>query len=147
MSRIAYEKVAAEGMQAMYGLERYAAAQVEPALYELVKLRASVVNGCAYCVDMHGFDALKNGEATQRVLLVSAWREAGDIFTERERAALALTDSVTAIADGGVPDAVWDRAAAYFSEQELSGLVFAITTINAWNRLAVTARTAPEARV
>lgn len=136
--RISYQKVAADGMRAMFELERFSAQAVEPRLFELVKMRASYINGCAFCLDMHAFDAMGNGETAQRLFLVAAWREADGLFDERERAALALTEAITNIAAGGVPDEVWDEAASRFDEKELAGLVFAITTINAWNRLAVT---------
>jgi AhpD family alkylhydroperoxidase len=136
-SRVNYQEVAADGMRAMYELERFAASSVDRRLYELVKIRASLINGCAFCLDMHGFDALKEGETQQRLFVLSAWREAGDLFDARERAALALTEAITNISVEGVPDDVWDEAAARFDEKELAGLVFAITTINAWNRLAV----------
>lgn len=113
---------------------------LEPALYELVKIRASQMNGCAYCLDMHTQDALKMGEAIRRVNILAAWREAPSFFTARERAALALTEAVTNIGEEGVPDQVWTAAAEQFSEKELVHLLMAISAINVWNRLAVATR-------
>jgi AhpD family alkylhydroperoxidase len=144
--RLAWAKAAPGAYAAMAGLERYVAANVEPQLYELVKLRASLINGCAYCIDMHAFDALKGGESQQRLFLVSAWREAPELYTERERAALALTEEATRLGEHGVSDATWDAAAEQFSETELANLIAAIATINAWNRFGVSTRMAIAAR-
>jgi AhpD family alkylhydroperoxidase len=118
------------------------AVELDPKLRDLVALRASIVNGCAYCVDMHTLDARKRGESEQRLYAVAAWHEA-PFFDERERAALALTDAVTLVADGHVPRAVWDEAAAVFEEDELAQLVWAIVAINAWNRIAIATRMEP----
>ena len=107
-------------------------------LLELVKLRSSVLNGCAYCVDLHTRRALKEGESQQRLFLVSTWTEAGDIFTARERAALALTDEITRIGEHGVSDEVYDAAAEHFDETEMAALMSAISMMNLYNRLAVT---------
>lgn len=111
-------------------------------MLELVKIRASMLNGCSFCVDMHTRDALDSGESTRRLFAVAAWREA-PFFTERERTALALTDAVTRLGEHGVPDDVWDAAAKVWSERELADLVMAIATINVWNRIAVTTRKQP----
>jgi AhpD family alkylhydroperoxidase len=138
--RLAWAKAAPGAYQAMLGLERYASANVDPQLYELIKLRASFINGCAYCIDMHAFDALKAGENLQRLLLVSTWHEAPELYTERERAALALTEEVTRLGDHGVSDATWNAAAEQFDETELANLIAAIATINAWNRFGVSTR-------
>ncbi|MEV1294182.1 carboxymuconolactone decarboxylase family protein [Pseudonocardia sp. NPDC049635] len=110
-------------------------------IQELVRLRASQINGCGFCVDMHSHDALEAGESTERLLAVAAWREA-PYFTREERAALALAEAVTRLADrpDPVPDEVWDAAAAVFDERALTLLVTTIATINAWNRVAVTTR-------
>lgn len=110
---------------------------LEVSLLELVKVRASQLNGCAYCVDMHTQDARAAGETEQRLYGLSAWREA-PWYTGRERAALALTEAVTLVADTHVPQAVLDEAAEHFTPQELTRLVYAIIEINTWNRLAVT---------
>ena len=103
-------------------------------------MRASQINGCAYCLDVHSKDARALGETEQRLYVLDAWEEA-PFYSERERAALALTEAVTRITEGHVPDAVFERARAHFNEQELIALVFTLTTINAWNRLAITMRT------
>jgi AhpD family alkylhydroperoxidase len=110
---------------------------LEPALLELVKMRASQINGCAYCIDMHSKDARVAGETEQRLYALNAWRET-PFFSERERAALALTEAVTLVAETHVPHDVVDGAAAEFSPEELTRLVYAIIEINAWNRLAIT---------
>jgi len=115
---------------------------LDPALRDLVSLRASILNGCAYCVDMHTKDARKRGESEQRLYAVAAWHEA-PFFDERERAALALTDAVTLVSDGHVPRPVWDGAAEVFGEEELAQLLMAIVVINAWNRVAIATRTEP----
>ncbi|GHC91153.1 alkyl hydroperoxide reductase AhpD [Nocardiopsis terrae] len=112
-------------------------------LLELVKLRASVLNGCAFCVDLHTRKALGEGESQQRLFLVSTWYEAGDRFTERERAALALTDEMTELGGHGVSDEVYEEAAEHFDETELAALMSAIAMINLYNRLAVTSRLHP----
>jgi AhpD family alkylhydroperoxidase len=109
-------------------------------LVHLVKMRASQINGCAYCLDVHSKDARALGETEQRLYVLDAWEEA-PFYSERERAALALTDAVTRITEGHVPDAVFERARAHFNEQEMIALVFTLTTINAWNRLAITMHT------
>ncbi|SCF47109.1 carboxymuconolactone decarboxylase family protein [Micromonospora mirobrigensis] len=142
MSRIDMAAVAPEAYQAVLGLEKYARANVDHTVLELVKLRASMLNGCAFCVDMHSREALGAGESSRRLFAVAAWREA-PFFDERERTALALTDAVTRLGEHGVPDEVWDAAAKVWSEKELADLVVAIATINVWNRIAVTSRTAP----
>jgi AhpD family alkylhydroperoxidase len=113
------------------------ASGIEPPLLELVKLRASQINGCAYCIDMHSKDARAAGETEQRLYALSAWEET-PFFTDRERAALALTEAVTRIADTHAPIEVVDEAAAHFERDELGKLLWAIIEINAWNRLAIT---------
>jgi AhpD family alkylhydroperoxidase len=117
-------------------------AGLDETLLHLVKMRASQINGCAYCLDMHSKDARKAGETEQRLYGLNAWREA-PYYTDRERAALDLTESLTLIADGGVPDDVWERAAGVFDEAELGALVFANTVINGWNRIAISTRIPP----
>ena len=121
--------------RALVALEREI--RIEPALRELVKLRASILNGCAYCIDMHTKDARKAGESEQRLYAVAAWQEA-PFFSEPERAALALTDAVTLIADTHVPAAVYDEAGRHFEPEELAHLIWQIVAINAWNRIAIT---------
>jgi AhpD family alkylhydroperoxidase len=127
-----------EGYRAMIELSGVVGSSgLEPALLELVKMRASQINECAYCLDMHSKDARAAGETEQRLYALSAWRET-PFFTDRERSALALTEAVTLIADTHVPFSVVERASAMFSADELGKLIFAIVEINAWNRLAVT---------
>jgi AhpD family alkylhydroperoxidase len=134
-------KLAAGGFKAMFQLEAFLAQSSVPhATLELVKLRASQINGCGYCVDMHSHDAKKAGETDERLFGVAAWRES-PYFTDEERAALALTEAATRIADSaGVPDDVLDAAADHYDEESLAGLILAIAAINAWNRINVTAR-------
>jgi AhpD family alkylhydroperoxidase len=116
--------------------------ELDPGLRELVNLRASILNGCAYCIDMHTRTARRAGESERRLHAVAAWHEA-PFFDERERAALALTDAVTLISDEHVPREVWEEASAQFETDELAQLVWAITVINAWNRIAITTRMLP----
>lgn len=130
----ATDKGAYEAVLAMEGYVR--GSGLDPLLYELVKIRASQLNGCAYCLDMHNRDARAKGEDQRRLDVLSAWREAPDLFSERERAALALTEQVTRI-EGGVDDEVWRAVTEHFDEQGTVHLLMAIATINVWNRLAV----------
>ena len=113
--------------------------KLDPTLRELVNLRASIINGCAYCIDTHSKDARQTGESEQRLYALSAWRDS-PLFSDDERAVLALTDAITLISDEHVPRAVWDEAAALFSEDELAQLLWAITAMNAWNRIAIATR-------
>lgn len=141
--RIVYREVAPGVMEALSGLERYLAkCGLEPSLLELVKLRASQINGCAYCIDMHTKDARARGESEQRLYALSAWRET-PFYSERERAALTWTEAVTLVADGQVPDEVFERVRQQFSEKELVDLTLAIVAINGWNRFAISFRTVP----
>ena len=114
--------------------------ELEPVLAELIKIRASQMNGCAFCLDMHWKDAKALGETDERLYMIAAWREA-TCYSARERAALALTEAVTLIADGGVPDDVWEQAEDEFDPEELGQVLFAISAINVWNRLNVTVQT------
>jgi AhpD family alkylhydroperoxidase len=140
--RIDYGRVAPGVVQAMRGLEAYVHdCGLEPALLELVKTRASQINGCAYCLDMHTKDARAAGETEQRLYLLPAWREA-PLYSERERAALAWTEAVTRLDQGHVPDEVYQAARAHFSEKELVDLTLAVVAINGWNRLAISMRSA-----
>jgi AhpD family alkylhydroperoxidase len=128
--------------KAMLRLDAAAAGTpLERPLKELVRIRASQINGCAYCIDMHTLDARSIGESEQRIYALSAWREA-PFFTPRERAALALTEAVTLVHDGHVPDEAYEQAAAQFDAAELAQLVWVIIVINAWNRMGITARLA-----
>jgi AhpD family alkylhydroperoxidase len=125
------------GYDAMAQLEQACAGAMDPVLFELVKLRASQINGCAYCIDMHHKDARAAGETEERLYMLPAWREA-TVYTDAERAALALTDAVTLIADGHVPADVEAAAREHLDATAYAALVFTIATINAWNRLAIT---------
>jgi AhpD family alkylhydroperoxidase len=118
--------------------------ELDPSLRELINLRASILNGCAYCVDLHTRNARRAGESERRLYAVAAWHDA-PFFDDKERAALALTDAVTLISEGRVPRDVWDQASTHFEPDELAQLVWAITVINAWNRIAITTRMAPAA--
>jgi AhpD family alkylhydroperoxidase len=140
--RLAWAKHAPDLYQHMSALDRHIAGHVDPTLFELVKLRASMINGCAFCVDMHSTDAIAAGESTARLFGLAAWWET-PMYTSRERAALALTDAATRFGEHGVPDEVWDAAAAEFDEAELAYLVAAIGMINMWNRFGVTLQLTP----
>ena len=129
------------GYQAMMALEKYlATCGLEVNLIHLLKLRVSQVNGCAYCIDMHWKDLRAAGESEQRLYGLDAWEES-PYYTDRERAALEWCEAITKLTEGHVPDAVYDRVKAVFSEKEISDLTVAAMTINAWNRLAISART------
>jgi AhpD family alkylhydroperoxidase len=117
--------------------------ELDPPLRELVKIRASQLNGCAYCLDMHTTEARATGEGERRLATLAAWRES-PFFTDRERAALALTDAVTRLGEHGVTDDVWNEAAAHYDQPELAQLVWAIVAINSWNRMAVATHLLPE---
>ena len=125
--------------RAMLNLSSEVESRIERPLFELVKIRASQINGCAYCIDMHTKDARLAGETEQRIYALNAWRET-PFFTERERAALEWTEAVTRLADTHVPDDVYARVARHFDEAELVTLTFAVVVINGWNRLAVAFR-------
>ena len=132
--------------KAMAGLDGFVRHSGLPKpLLDLIRLRASQINGCAYCVDLHSSDLKTDGESDARVFAVAAWQE-GPFFTEQERAALALTESMTRLSEGGdrVPDDVWAQAVKHFDETDLAALVTAIATINAWNRFGVATRMVPE---
>jgi AhpD family alkylhydroperoxidase len=136
-----------EVYQAMLALTNAAAKDIDPDLAELIKIRASQLNGCAFCLDMHTFDARKLGVSEQKLTLLAAWEEVGDLFTEREQAALALTEEITELTGSGhVSDEVYGRAAAAFSERELGQVIGMALTINAWNRIGVTTRLQPPKR-
>ncbi len=141
--RLSYGRAAPGALAAMRGLETYVhGTGLDPALLELVKIRASQINGCAYCLDMHTKDARERGEKEQRIYAVAAWHEA-PFFTEQERAALAWAEAVTRVGKTHVPDDVYELVRAQFGEKELVDLTLAIVAINGWNRLAVAFRTVP----
>jgi AhpD family alkylhydroperoxidase len=138
-----YVKAAPGAFKAMLGLGRYLReCGLEESLLTLIDLRASQINGCAWCLDMHWKDLRAMGENEQRLYSLDAWREC-PFYTDRERAALAWTEAITLITDGHVPEEVYEEARAQFSEKELSDLTLAVVTINGWNRLNIAARTVP----
>ena len=142
-ARLNYTTVSPDAFKAMLGLEAAVArGSIERPLIELVKMRASQINGCAYCLDMHSKDARAAGESEQRLYTLDAWRET-PFFSARERAALAWTETLTHVADTHVPDAEYEAARGEFSEQELVDLTLAIVAINGWNRIAVGFRSVP----
>lgn len=137
--RVNIQKTEPEAYKAVYALERYLShSGLTPIHAELIKLRASQLNGCAYCINMHVKEARQAGETDQRMHLVSVWRETGELFTPEEKALLALTEEVTLINQHHVSDAVYDAAAALFEEHYLAQAIMAIATINVWNRIAIT---------
>ncbi|MFE5868098.1 carboxymuconolactone decarboxylase family protein [Streptomyces roseifaciens] len=142
--RMLLHEVAPEVQKAMLSLERAARKGLETSLIELVKIRASQLNHCAFCLDMHTKDARRLGETEERIYLLNAWEEAAGFYTEKEQAALALTEAVTLL-PSGVSDEVYERAAKHFPQEELAHLIALITTINAWNRIGVTTGLAPGA--
>ena len=141
--RLNYSKVAPEALKAMRELEKYVhGSGLERSLYELVKTRASQINGCAYCIDMHTKDARKAGETEQRLYALNAWRET-PFYTQRERVALAWTEALTLISENDVPDSLYESARKHFDEKEMVALTMSIVAINGWNRLAIGFRTVP----
>jgi AhpD family alkylhydroperoxidase len=147
-SRVALKKTTPDVSAAMGSLHAAAVsaaqdAKLEPELLELVRIRASQINGCAFCIDMHTRDARGQGETEQRIYALNAWRET-PFFSERERAALALTEAVTLVHDGHVPDAVYAEAAGVFDENQIAALIWSATVINAYNRIAIATRMAPK---
>ena len=143
MERFDYAKAAPGAYRAMAGLERYLHnCGLEESLIHLIKLRASRINGCAYCLDMHWKDLKSVGESDQRLYELNAWEES-PFDTDRERAALAWTEAVTKVAESRVPDASYEEVRKHCNEKELGDLTLAVTTINGWNRLAISARTVP----
>ncbi|MYS19730.1 alkylhydroperoxidase AhpD family core domain-containing protein [Streptomyces sp. DvalAA-14] len=142
-TRLSYARHAPDVLRTMLAFGEAATKGLDPVLAELVKIRASQINRCAYCLDLHLAQARKAGESERRIDLLSVWDEVEGVYTDQERAALALTEAVTELTDGFVPDAVYERAAAHFDEAELARLVSAVVAINAWNRFNVTFRTPP----
>jgi AhpD family alkylhydroperoxidase len=141
--RIDARKHSQEAQKAMYALEQYiAGCGLEHKLIHLMKMRASQINGCAYCIDMHSKDARPLGETEQRLYELDAWRET-PFYTDRERAALEWTEAITMVSQTHVPDSVYEEIRKHFSEKEIVDLTFVVTTINAWNRLAIALRAVP----
>ncbi|MEU2022850.1 carboxymuconolactone decarboxylase family protein [Streptomyces sp. NPDC016469] len=141
--RLAWSQHAPDVYKAMARLDAVARKGVDPVIAELVKIRASQINHCAFCLDMHTKDALAAGESLERIIQLSAWEESQHFYTPKEIAAIELTEAVTVLTDGFVPDEVYARAAKHFGEEELAHLIAAIITINAWNRFAVSTRMVP----
>lgn len=144
--RLTMPRVAPEFYQAMIGLDAAAHLDLDPELAELIKIRASQLNHCPFCVDMHTTDARKHGVNEQKLTLLPAWEEAGALYSERERAALALVEEITDLTRRHVSDEVYRQAAAVFSERELGQVIALAATINAWNRIGVTTRLQPPRR-
>jgi len=130
--------------KALIGLENYlATTAINKTLKELIKIRASQVNGCAFCINMHTVDARKQGETEQRIYLLNAWREVEGLYTAEERAVLALTEEMTLITNGGVSDATYQQAKSFFDDHQLAQIMMAIITINGWNRMCIATRVQP----
>lgn len=141
--RLKSHEVAKGAMEAMLGLEKYIAQTgLEPGLLHMIKVRASQMNGCAYCLDMHWKDARAIGETEQRLYMLDAWRES-PFYSDRERAAFAWTEALTLVTEGHVPDDVYDEARKSFSEAELVNLTLAVVAINGWNRISIAFRNTP----
>jgi AhpD family alkylhydroperoxidase len=141
--RIEYRKYAAEGLKALLSLEKYLAeCGLDKKVIELLKMRASQINGCAFCIDMHSKDARAAGETEQRLYELDAWRET-PFYTDRERAALEWTESLTLVSQTHVPDAVYDEVKKHFTDKEIVDLTLAVSAINAWNRIAIAMRAVP----
>ncbi|MEV3969928.1 carboxymuconolactone decarboxylase family protein [Streptomyces sp. NPDC050698] len=138
--RLEFAKSAPKAFRSLIAFDAAAREGLDPALVELIQIRSSHLNHCAYCLHMHTNDARKAGESEDRLHMVAVWREARHFFSEREQAALALTDALTLVADAGVPDDVWARAAAQFEDGELAQVIALICTINTWNRVALATR-------
>jgi len=147
-NRIDYNEVAPTGIKALGNVYGYISQSgLSPVLVDLVYLRVSQINNCAYCLDMHTRDLLKKGQAIEKLALLQAWREAGALFDERERAALAWAESVTRVAETGVPDSDYEAARTVFDERELVNLTIAIGLMNTYNRMAISFRNTPMAAV
>lgn len=141
-NRINLSEVDSKAYEAMIGIEKYLTQSgLDNTLYELIKTRASQLNGCAYCINMHTRDAMALGETSQRLFLLDAWRET-DLYSEKERAVLALTESMTLLTNGEVSDLIYENAAALLTKQELASVIMAVVAINGWNRIAITTRLA-----
>lgn len=135
--RVNYRTANPAVFKALMELEKAASSSgIDPITYELIKLRASQINGCAFCLDMHSEDLMNKGESMQRIMLLSVWREA-PIYTEKECAVLELTEHVTQVSETGVPDELYNRVRDYYDEAEYTALILAIITINSWNRIAI----------
>jgi AhpD family alkylhydroperoxidase len=146
-ARLEYAKVAPGAVHAMLGLEKYVnTCGLERGLIHLVKLRASQINGCAFCTNMHVNEAITDGEKPARLYMLTVWREA-PLYTARERAALLWTETLTRIADGGAPDSIYEEVRQHFTEAEIVNLSLAIVAINGWNRLAIGFAVPPDLKI
>jgi AhpD family alkylhydroperoxidase len=145
--RINFNVVQPHAYDAMDALDKFVAeSSIDKVHREFIKIRSSQINGCAYCVDAHSHDALKAGESLQRVLLVSAWREAGNIFSEEERSLFQMTEEITLIHQHGLSDGTYAKAIEIFGEEKTAQIIMAIVTINAWNRISVATQLRPPVR-
>lgn len=135
-SRIDISSISPEGYRKVINLDGYTGSSVEPALRDLVNLRASLINGCTYCVDMHSIDLQNSGVPLRKIFSVATWKESS-FYSDREKLALELTERITLISEGGVPQELWTRVRTEFSEREVSDLILLISTINIWNRIAI----------
>ncbi|WP_374442360.1 carboxymuconolactone decarboxylase family protein [Epilithonimonas sp.] len=139
--RINISKTDSQAYKAMLGLEGYLAQSgISKTIKELIKIRASQINGCAYCLDMHTKDAIKYGETAERIFLISAWHEAEKFFSEEEKTALKMTEEITLINQHGLTEETYQKAKSIFSEKQIAELIMAIITINSWNRIALSTR-------
>ncbi|QES94096.1 carboxymuconolactone decarboxylase family protein [Empedobacter brevis] len=139
-NRLNIQKLAPKAYEAMYGLENFLAnSELEKLHLELIKIRASQLNGCAFCINMHTKDAIKIGETNQRIFLLNAWQET-TLFTEEERIILSMTEEITQISEHGLTDETYEKATTLFTEKYISLIIIAVTTINAWNRIAISSR-------
>lgn len=146
--RLNYSEIAPDGVKALGGVYGYVMQSgLSPVLVDLVYLRVSQINNCAYCLDMHTRDLIKKGVSVEKLALVQAWREGGDLFDLRERAALAWAESVTLVAQTGVPDSAYEGARTVFDERELVDLTIAIALMNTYNRMAISFRNTPQAAI
>lgn len=136
--RLNFKAAAPNALKAMIGLETYlATCSISKSTKELIKIRASQINGCAYCINIHTQDALKNGETNQRIFLLSAWRETEGVFTEEEKLVLAMTEEITLIHQNGLSDATYSNALDFFNETQIADIITAVITINLWNRVVL----------
>lgn len=141
--RINIEEIEPTGYKAMFALENYlATSKLSKTHKELIKIRASQINGCAFCINMHTKDARKNGETEQRIYLLNAWRET-ELFTEEERIILSMTEEITLIANKGLSDETYKKAKAIFDDQYIAQIIMMAVTINAWNRIAISTQLQP----
>jgi AhpD family alkylhydroperoxidase len=143
--RINFAAIEPAAYKALLSLESYlATTTISKTLKELIKIRASQINGCAFCINMHTIDARKQGETEQRIYLLNAWREVHDLYTDEEKAVLALTEEMTLITNGGVSDATYEQVKSFFDDKQLAQIMMAIITINSWNRMSVATQLAPQ---